>query len=108
MTQNYSKPRARERMNKNLCPECGTSADKHDGWGGPGCSLTDHDVATRIYAFEQEQAKISPLSFHLMVEHRLNVGELPWPTLDELIELHRRQPHHVHADELGLGQDIQP
>ena len=36
---------------------------------------------------------------HLMVEHRLDVGRLPNPTMSELAEMHDRQPHHIHRDE---------
>lgn len=55
MASLYENPVALERMAKGLCPECGHKTSDHDGWGGPGCSLTDNGVALRIYAYEVAQ-----------------------------------------------------
>lgn len=41
---------------------------------------------------------------HLMVEHRLDVGKLPNPTLAELVSIHDRQAHHVHMAEPWSAQ----
>jgi hypothetical protein len=55
MTQRYKHPLARKRMSEGRCPECGQEQGVHTGGGGIGCSLTDHGVAERIYAFRQEE-----------------------------------------------------
>lgn len=55
--QRYTDPVALERMSKQLCPECGYTVSAHTGWGGPGCSLTDNGVASRIYQYEQDLAE---------------------------------------------------
>lgn len=55
MTQTYNQSLALGRMRDGLCPECGNAVDKHTGWGGPGCTLTDNGVAERIAAFRQSE-----------------------------------------------------
>ena len=56
MTQRYGDPRARERMSRGMCPECGNPVSKHDGWGGPnGCYLTDNGAAQRIAEYLKEK-----------------------------------------------------
>jgi hypothetical protein len=55
MTQRYTQPLALQRMDEGKCPECGNSLDVHGGWGGPGCSLTDNGVASRISAYEKDK-----------------------------------------------------
>lgn len=55
MTQRYTSKTALDRMAKGLCPECGGRVSEHTGSGGPGCSLTDNGVASRIYQYEKDQ-----------------------------------------------------
>jgi hypothetical protein len=57
MAQTYSSSLAIDRMRHNLCPECGNRIRDHDGWGGPGCSLTDNGVAARIAKQRELDAK---------------------------------------------------
>lgn len=57
--QRYTDKRARERMAKGQCPECGQWPHLHDGWGGPGCSLTDNGVAVRLAVYAEEEAATS-------------------------------------------------
>lgn len=54
--QRYSDPLAQKRMADGRCPECGAPVSRHDGWGGPGCSLTDNGAAERIAQYWADQA----------------------------------------------------
>lgn len=56
MAQRYENPIALARMEAGHCPECGNLPSSHDGWGGPGCSLTDNGVAQRIHQYQQDEA----------------------------------------------------
>jgi hypothetical protein len=53
--QRYTDRRARQRLATGRCPECGHQPWRHDGGGGPGCSLTDNGVALRLAVYAEEQ-----------------------------------------------------
>lgn len=57
------------------------------------CQFCTWDLCTHSCHTELRE-----LMSHLMVEHRLDVGKLPHPTVEELQDIHRRQPHHTHDD----------
>ena len=58
--QRYTQPVARERMSRNLCPECGESAEAHSriatisAMFAP-CSLLAHGVADRIEQYRTDE-----------------------------------------------------
>lgn len=58
MSQRYKSKVALARMARGRCPECGGLPERHDGWGGPKCGLTDNGVAQRIHRFNLDAAKV--------------------------------------------------
>lgn len=64
MTQLYSDPTARTRMDAGKCPECGQDPGQHlDStafWIPRACDLTRAGVVDRINAFETEGNAPSP------------------------------------------------
>lgn len=59
----YADPTAYDRALRGMCPECGELPLLHDGWGGPGCTLTDNGVAQRLHDFQlAAQAAPPPLA----------------------------------------------
>lgn len=61
MAQRYKDVKARHRMHRGRCPECGAPPGMHDGLGGPhGCTLTDNGVAERIAEYKKEMKEKMP------------------------------------------------